>query len=135
MKLTGYQLEFDCKNEQQYESIGRFWDDMSAAYGRENLFGVGYGWHDDIICYLIGHDTPDMLLADRQIEKLYEGIELLTLELPDEGWVRYAGETGQLSRLYGEIYAQGSPLYEIERFFENGSCEIMIYREAQGSRG
>lgn len=41
MKFIGIRKVFSTKNEEQYSTIGAFWDEMSAIYGRENLMGLG----------------------------------------------------------------------------------------------
>ena len=46
MVFTGIGRTFSTENEQQYETIGAFWDSLSAKYGLENLQGLGYGWTD-----------------------------------------------------------------------------------------
>jgi hypothetical protein len=39
------------------------------------------------------------------------------------------GQTDDLKALYDEIYKDGALSYEIETFFEDGSCQIWYYRE------
>lgn len=41
MKFVGIKRIFSTKNEQQYATIGAFWDEMSKLYGRDNLMGLG----------------------------------------------------------------------------------------------
>ena len=57
MKIRGVQIRFDCKNGEQFEAIGRFWDRMHVFCPGENLLGVGFGWKNDTLCYLIGTDS------------------------------------------------------------------------------
>jgi hypothetical protein len=42
MVFSGISRVFDLTDEQQYETIGQFWDEMAALYGLENLRGLGY---------------------------------------------------------------------------------------------
>lgn len=51
---NGVSKTFSTVGEQQYNTIGKFWDEMSAIYGLENLRGMGYNWNDDSIEYVIG---------------------------------------------------------------------------------
>ena len=116
MQFSGISKVFSTKNEQQYSTIGAFWDDMSRKYGLENLRGLGYNWTKDTIEYVIG---------------LKEGITdqaNCEVELPDTGWTTVKGKTSELSEIYNRIYADGSLTYEIETFSEDEKCEIRYYR-------
>ena len=116
MLFRGIGKTFSTEHGQQYETIGAFWDELSAQYGRENLRGLGYGWTDCSIEYAIGLKSGEIKGADR------------TVELPDDGWTSVKGRTGHLGRIYDEIYQGGSLKYEIETFSDNGSCEILYLR-------
>ena len=116
MQFKGISRAFKLQNEEQYETIGRFWDEMSLIYGLENLRGLGYKWENDEISYAIGLKNGDV-----------EGYNLV-IDLPDDGWITAIGETDRLKELYDEIYKNGRLTYEIEIFFEDGSCEISYYR-------
>ena len=117
MIFCGITREFSTKNEQQYDTIGAFWDEMSDKYGLENLRGLGYGWTEDTIRYAIGLK-----------EGVIDGANC-EMELPDEGWVKVNGRTSELSRIYDDIYADGRLDLEIETFTDNGDCEILYYRK------
>ena len=54
MIFVGIGRDFCLANEQQYNTIGQFWDEMSKLYGLENLKGLGYKWKDNNISYAIG---------------------------------------------------------------------------------
>ena len=54
MIFVGIGRDFCLANEQQYNTIGQFWDEMSKLYGLENLKGLGYKWKDNKISYAIG---------------------------------------------------------------------------------
>lgn len=116
MQFNGISRVFKLTNEQQYETIGRFWDEMALIYGLENLRGLGYKWENDEISYAIG-------LKNGKIEGYN-----LSITLPDDGWIIAIGETDHLKELYDEIYKNGRLTYEIEAFFEDGRCEISYYR-------
>lgn len=116
MIFKGISREFLLMNEDQYNTIGEFWDEMSALYGLENLQGLGYKWADGKISYAIG-------LRGGEI-KDYN----LIIELPDDGWTIVDGETDKLKEIYDEIYKNGPLKYEIENFTENGDCRIKYYR-------
>lgn len=117
MVFKGIARVFDLTGEQQYETIGGFWDEMALRYGLENLQGLGYGWKDNTILYAIGLK-----------EGVVEGANV-AVSLPDDGWNRAEGRTDSLKELYDGIYQDGSLRYEIETFFEDGTCEIRYYRE------
>ena len=117
MIFNGISRVFKLTNEQQYDTIGQFWDEMALIYGLENLRGLGYKWEKDEISYAIGLKNGDI-----------EGYNLSIL-LPDDGWITAIGETDRLKELYDEIYKEGALTFEIETFFEDGRCQIWYYRE------
>ena len=116
MVFTGISKVFSLADEQQYETIGRFWDEMALQYGLENLQGLGYNWENNTISYAIGLKNapiPDFNLH---------------MELPDCGWVCVMGRTDDLKQIYDEIYKDGPLQFEIEIFDEAGNCRIQYYR-------
>ena len=123
MEFCGLFKNFSTENEGQYEAIGAFWDAMSARFGREKLQGLGYGWTENTICYAIG--LKDGTLPS---DAHYPGAVYREIPVPDSGWLRFAGRTEQLEQLYAKIYEEAALAYEIERFFENGDCEIFVIR-------
>ena len=116
MIFKGISKEFSLLNEDQYNTIGDFWDEMAILYGLENLQGLGYKWADGKIFYAIGLKTGDI-----------NGYTLC-IQLPDTNWITVNGETKNLKEIYSEIYKQGSLKYEIETFYENGKCQIQYCR-------
>ena len=116
MIFTGISKEFSLRNEEQYNTIGAFWDEMSILYGLENLQGLGYKWEDNKIFYAIGLKNGDIQHSN------------FNIELPDDGWTVVEGETDNLKDIYDEIYKEGPLKYEIETFTENGECKIKYYR-------
>ena len=117
MIFKGITRSFSLKNEDQYNTIGAFWDEMEALYGLENLLGLGYKWQNGKIEYAIGLKNGDI--------KDYN----LTIELPDNDWVTVKGKTDNLKQIYNEIYISGALTYELESFFNSGDCIIKYYRE------
>lgn len=116
MVFKGISKVFSLADEQQYEIIGQFWDEMAIQYGLENLQGLGYNWKDNKIFYAIGLKNKDISGYNVRIE------------LPDNGWISIEGKTDNLKQIYDEIYKDGPLKYEIETFYENGNCEIRYYR-------
>ena len=116
MLFKGISKEFSLLNEEQYHTIGDFWDEMALLYGLENLQGLGYKWENNKIYYAIGLKVGEI--------KDYN----LCIELPDENWTIVNGETEKLKEIYDEIYQYGVLKYEIETFDENGKCQIKYYR-------
>ena len=116
MLFKGIGRTFSTENDQQYETIGAFWDELAAKYGRVNLQGLGYGWKERSIEYVIGLVDGEIGGADR------------TVTLPDMGWVTVQGRTADLGKIYEKIYQEGRLEYEIERFTDSGDCEIMYCR-------
>lgn len=120
MIFTGVSKDFLLTDEQQYETIGQFWAEMAMLYGLENLQGLGYSWKDNKISYAIGLKNDCI--------KGYN----LRIELPDNNWAIVKGKTDDLKQIYDEIYKDGMLKYEIETFYENGTCEIRYYRAVNG---
>ena len=116
MLFRGIGRTFSTENDQQYETIGAFWDELAAKYGRVNLQGLGYGWKARSIEYVIG-------LIDEEIDG-----EDRTVTLPDMGWVTVRGRTAEVGKINEKIYQEGRLEYEIERFTDSGDCEIMYCR-------
>ena len=116
MIFHGITRVFKVTDEQQYETIGQFWDEMAGLYGLENLQGLGYDWTADHLSYAIGLKDGDIKDAN------------VSILLPDDGWISVKGQTSRLKELYDEIYAGGRLQFEIETFYENGNCEIRYYR-------
>ena len=116
MLFTGISKEFSLINEDQYNTIGDFWDEIADIYGLENLQGLGYKWTNDKIYYAIGLKVGEI--------KDYN----LRIELPDTDWTVVDGKTDNLKEIYNEIYKTGPLKYEVETFSENGICQIKYYR-------
>ena len=116
MTFTGISRTFSTVGEEQYKTIGAFWDEMSAAYGLENLRGLGYNWTSTTIEYVIGLKAGVIDGANCKVQ------------LPDGDWVTVKGRTAELGRMYDEIYQDGALKYEIETFDNDGSCVIMYCR-------
>lgn len=116
MLFKGIGRTFSTENNRQFVTIGAFWDELAAKYGRMNLQGLGYGWTNRSIEYVIG-------LIDGEIDGADQ-----TVELPDTGWVTVRGKTADLGKIYEKIYQEGRLSYEIERFTDSGDCEIMYRR-------
>ena len=116
MVFKGITRDFVLAEEQQYETIGAFWDEMAEKYGLENLQGLGYQWQGGKISYAIG-------LKDGCVDGCNASILL-----PDDGWVTVTGQTDNLKEIYDKIYQNGALTFEIETFYEDGTCEIRYYR-------
>ena len=116
MTFIGISKDFSLTDEQQYETIGQFWDEMAALYGLENLQGLGYRWQDNTISYAIG--LKDGYIPNHNVN----------ITLPNAGWVCVDGKADDLQKIYDEIYRGGPLQFEIEVFYENGTCKIHYYR-------
>ena len=119
MTFIGISRTFSLIGEDQYNTIGAFWDEMSEIYGLENLQGLGYGWKGATMEYAIGLKVGRIDGANFEIT------------LPDSGWTLVHGSTDQLKQTYDEIYKDGPLILEIEEFFENGDCTIKFIRASR----
>ena len=116
MVFRGISRKFSLINEDQYNTIGAFWNEMALIYGLENLQGLGYDWNENEMSYAIGLKNGEIKDAN------------ITIELPDQGWQIVIGKTNKLKEIYDSIYQDGALLYEIETFNNNGECQIYYYR-------
>ena len=128
MIFNGIKIRFDCKNNQQYKTIGNFWEYMRSSYPNYILKGVGCNWHDDCMDYIIGDFSPSNHYDMDVITKKYPTAEYIEINLPDEGWRVYHCRLSELSKLYEEIYTDGVLKYEIEEMKLDGNCVISIIR-------
>ena len=126
MTFRGYCKTFSTRNGAQYDHIGRFWDFLAAQCGRESLRGLGFNWTEDTLEYAIGLKS-----AGCDIRELtpFEDSVFIEVELPDNGWEHFSGESEHLSELYGVIYSAGALRYETEEFNDDGTCRVSIIRE------
>ena len=116
MEFKGISRVFSTVGEQQYDTIGLFWDELSSLYGLENLRGLGYHWTDTSIEYVIGLITGEI-----------DGWNV-SVTLPEDGWTRVKGRTDDLGKIYDDIYRDGPLKYEIEMFDDDGNCVIDYVR-------
>ena len=116
MIYKGISKAFSLKNEDQYNTIGCFWDEMADIYGLENLIGLGYKWQNGEIYYAIGLKGGDIPGAN------------LAIDLPDDGWITVQGLTDELKEIYNKIYKDGALRLELETFTNDGRCEIKYLR-------
>ena len=116
MVFTGISKTFSLRNEDQYNTIGAFWEDMEAVYGTESLIGLGYKWSNGFIHYAIGLKSGEIENAN------------LRLELPDDGWTTVEGLTEDLKAIYDEIYKDGVLRLELKEFTPDGRCKIRYLR-------
>ena len=116
MKFIGIKRSFSLINEDQYNTIGAFWDELALIYGLEKLQGLGYNWNGEVMEYAIG--LKDGIIDGFNVE----------IDLPNCNWKIVKGRTDNLKNIYDEIYKDGPLKYEIETFDENGECLIKYYR-------
>ena len=117
MIFKGISRDFSLLGEEQYDTIGAFWDEMSAIYGLENLIGLGYNWRGTSMSYAIGLRSGEIPFFNTSII------------LPDDGWESAVGITENLKEIYDKIYTGGRLDFEIEAFYEDGNCEIKYHRK------
>ena len=121
MIFKGYSRVFSTVDNDQYNSIGDFWDEMMLKYDIEDLRGLGFNWTSTTIEYVIGLKNNEK----------FDGFdyEWKEIELPNENWEKIKGKTNELSKIYTEIYKISSLKYEIEMFYKDENCEIMYIRD------
>ena len=117
VKIKGISKTFSTINNSQYKTIDEFWEELIPKYGLENLIGIGFGWADSTIYY--------MLTLKQGIIDGYNA----EIELPKTGWKVKNGKTVNLSQIYDSIYKDGNLKYEVETFDRNGNCKIFYIRK------
>ena len=132
MKMQGIAARFDCAHGEQYDHIVAFWEQMRALCPEQVLFGVGYGWENDSLGYLIG--TPEGVpeYALEGVRKILPQAAFSEITLPDDNWKTYTGTADTLDKLYEEIYRDGPLDFEIEQFDDAGNAVIQIHRAEWG---
>lgn len=121
MFVAGWMKRFPCGHGEQFELIGQFWDEMRRRLPDAELCGVGYGWENDTLCYLIGR-----LNASPERHAEVADAKYLTLALPEDGWETWKCGVDALGETYAAIYAVSRLDYEIE--FIGPECTLMIHR-------
>ena len=116
MKFIGISKVFSTVDDIQYKTINEFWMELSEKYGMENLRGLGYNWTEDSFEYAIG--LKDGIIDNKNC----------SIDLPASGWKTAKGKTEDLPKIYDDIYKEGPLKYEIETFYNKGTCEIQYYR-------
>lgn len=131
MNFKGLSVIFSTKNNKQFEHIGKFWEEMSLIFGRENLRGLGFNWTDSTIEYVIGLKNNSIINLKNieQITKSFPNAKQKNVQITNQGWKTYKDKTKNLANLYKKIYKEGSLTYEIECFDSQGNCEIQITRQ------
>jgi predicted transcriptional regulator YdeE len=128
MIFKGIEIRFNCKNNEQYENIGLFWDYMRKAYPGIQLRGLGYSWADDSLGYVIGDYEHSIQFDIEEIKKQYPSALYVEINLPDNGWQIFSCHINGLGQLYEQIYKDGVLDYEIEEIHSDGNCKISILR-------
>jgi GrpB-like predicted nucleotidyltransferase (UPF0157 family)/nitroreductase len=128
MIFKGIEIRFICKNNEQYETIGAFWDYMKRIFPDKQLRGLGYNWSDDCLSYVIGDYNQTLIFNTKEITQQYPSAKYMEIMLPDDGWQTYSCRIEKLGYLYEEIYKDGALDYEIEEIHANGDCKISIIR-------
>ena len=71
MLFKGIGRTFSTENDHQFETIGAFWDELAAKYGRMNLQGLGYDWTERSIECVIGLIDGEIDGVDQAVTKLH----------------------------------------------------------------
>jgi len=128
-----FSLVFDCAHGEQYESIGNFWDFMRKTFTTCKLEGLGFNWKDDTLEYVIGSSKDlqiETVLKEKifYVTKQYPKALIKSIDIPNNNWKKYSDRTERLGKLYADIYKDGVLDYEIETFFDDGTCSVEIHR-------
>jgi len=125
MKFTGYGRSFSTVNNQQFDEIGKFWDEMSEIYGRNNLIGLCCHFTKISLMYYIG-------LKDNSKMQNHTNYDFISCSLPDDNWNSYFGYTDIIDSLYKNLICKDNVnpiVYELEELFDDGTCVIKVHRK------
>lgn len=111
-KFYGIAKRFSVIGDEQYETIVKFWEELSEVYPIENLFGIGTDWKNGSFEYAIG--IKNGIIPD--YNKVYR--------LPTDGWKKPEEKTDDLYKIYSVIWAKHPLFAEIETFDSAGNCRI-----------
>lgn len=128
MVFKGIEIRFSCRNSEQYQSIGQFWNFMREQNYGNAIKGLGYNWKDDSLCYVIGDYKQSIQFDINSIHLKYPTAAYVEIDLPDNGWQVYFCQLSNLGLLYEQIYKDGVLDYEIEEIDSDGNCQISILR-------
>lgn len=129
MTLDGINVKVSIENKEQYDSLNQLWTILEQYYDCEDIFGLGYGWDNDSMNYLIGINRGMINEnALKEIKEEFPSAENKRITVPTDGWKTYRGSTWELQDLYSIIWEEGEVIYELESFTNDGKCKILIYR-------
>ena len=111
MIFIGISRSFSLINEEQYDTIGTFRDEVAELYGLENLIGLGYNRRYGKMDYAIELKAGEIPGANRGVS------------IPDDEWVTRRGRTEELRALYDEIYLGGARLLK-QRSFSSAATAL-----------
>ncbi len=128
MVITGIRGIFPCAHGEQIEAIGTFWGAMRALYPAARLLGVGYGWENDALRYLIGVEGEALEVAAFALRESCPAAVKATLTLPEDGWREYRCATADIGATYDLIYQDGPLDYEIEEPLPGDEWVLRVHR-------
>lgn len=127
LTFIGIGRKFSIIGEDQYNTIGRFWDLMSKFTNKDDLIGFGCNWTKTDMEYYIGFiydvDYADIL---NNLNSKMKNLKIAKFKLGTNDWNLYEGKTKNISKMYDFIWTDKVVTSELEFFTNDGNCYLLI---------
>jgi hypothetical protein len=128
--FIGIGKEFSLKNEDQYNTIGHFWDCMGKLTDKDDLIGFGCNWTRTTMDYYIGFvNEYNYNELKKLLEKEFNNLKIKKFVIPMDNWTLYKGYTKDISKMYDEIWTDKVVTAELEFCTNDGKCYLLINKE------
>lgn len=130
-EVHGLFKRFSTVNNSQYEEIAKFWDIVEKYVNCKDLCGYGTDWTDNDFMYgivFLNRTIPEDCI--NEVTSEFADMKLLEyFNIPETYDYRWCGLTKDLQSLYKQIWDGGDVAHELERFDNDGYCQISIIYE------
>jgi len=136
LTFIGIGKKFSIIGEDQYNTIGRFWDLMSDFTNKDDLIGFGCNWTKTDMEYYIGfiHDIDYRNILNNLNFKM-KNLKIKKFNLDTKDWILYKGKTKNINKMYDFIWTDKVVTSELEFFTNNGNCYLLINKNDKVIKG
>lgn len=136
LTFIGIGKKFSIIGEDQYNTIGRFWDLMSDFTNKDDLIGFGCNWTKTDMEYYIGfiHDIDYRNILNNLNFKM-KNLKIKKFKLDTKDWILYKGKTKNINKMYDFIWTDKVVTSELEFFTNNGNCYLLINKNDKVIKG
>jgi hypothetical protein len=129
MNLTIILGKFSTLNNAQYADIAKFWEIVEKYCHCDELMGFGTNWIDNTFDYgiIIKDKNVNITGILLELNDTFHNMYVDTnYTIPDKYDMVYTGYTNDLQNAYEHLWRIGRIEYELERFTDDGKCEIRV---------